>query len=345
MAKHSFKNDYSEGCHPNILKALSETNFCQQAGYGEDEYSLEAARLIREKIENPEAAVHFVSGGTQANLIVISSALRSHECVIAATTAHINVHETGAIEATGHKVETVDTADGKLSPKSILTVLAKCTDEHIVKPRMVYISNSTEIGTHYTLPELKALSACCREHDLYLFMDGARLASALCAEDNDITMPHLAKYTDVFYIGGTKNGALLGEAIVINKPELNRDFRYHLKQRGALMAKGRLLGVQFLELFKENLFFELAQQANRLAGKMVDAFTEAGYPLLTISYTNQIFPILPYEVVEKLQEKFDFYIWQKLNDKEAAIRLVTSWATPEEAVDELIRELNGIDKS
>lgn len=344
MAKHSFKNDYNEGCHPNILKALSETNLSQQAGYGEDEYSLEAARLIREKIENPEAAVHFVSGGTQANLIVISSALRSHECVIAATTGHINVHETGAVEATGHKVETVDTADGKLSPKSILTVLAKCTDEHIVKPRMVYISNSTEIGTHYSLPELKALSACCREHNLYLFMDGARLASALCAEDNDITMPHLAKYTDVFYIGGTKNGALLGEAIVINNPALNLDFRYHLKQRGALMAKGRLLGVQFLELFKENLFFELAEHANRLAGKMADAFTEAGYPLLTISYTNQIFPILPYEVIEKLQERFDFYIWQRLNDKEAAIRLVTSWATPEEAVDELIKTVKGMDK-
>jgi threonine aldolase len=344
MAKHSFKNDYSEGCHPNILKALSETNFSQQAGYGEDEYSLEAARLIREKIENPEAAVHFVSGGTQANLTVISSALRSHECVIAATTGHINVHETGAIEATGHKVETVDTADGKLSPKNILTVLAKCTDEHIVRPRMVYISNSTEIGTHYSLPELKALSACCREHNLYLFMDGARLASALCAEDNDITMPHLAKYTDVFYIGGTKNGALLGEAIVINNPALNQDFRYHLKQRGALMAKGRLLGVQFLELFKENLFFELAQHANHLAGKMADAFTEAGYPLLTISYTNQIFPILPYEVIEKLQERFDFYIWQKLNDKEAAIRLVTSWATPEEAVNELISTVKGMDK-
>jgi len=342
MAKHSFKNDYSEGCHPNILKALSETNLSQQAGYGEDDYSLEAARLIREKIENPDAAVHFVSGGTQANLIVISSALRSHECVIAATTGHINVHETGAIEATGHKVETVDTADGKLSPKSILTVLAKCTDEHIVKPRMVYISNSTEIGTHYSLPELKALSACCREHNLYLFMDGARLASALCAEDNDITMPHLAKYTDVFYIGGTKNGALLGEAIVINNPALNLDFRYHLKQRGALMAKGRLLGVQFLELFKENLFFELAEHANRLAGKMADAFTEAGYPLLTISYTNQIFPILPYEVIEKLQERFDFYIWQRLNDKEAAIRLVTSWATPEEAVNELINAVKEV---
>jgi threonine aldolase len=342
MAKHNFKNDYSEGCHPNILKALSETNLSQQAGYGEDEYSLEAARLIREKIENPEAAVHFVSGGTQANLIVISSALRSHECVIAATTGHINVHETGAVEATGHKVETVDTADGKLSPKSILTVLAKCTDEHIVKPRMVYISNSTEIGTHYNLPELKALSACCREHNLYLFMDGARLASALCAEDNDITMPHLAKYTDVFYIGGTKNGALLGEAIVINNPALNLDFRYHLKQRGALMAKGRLLGVQFLELFKQNLFFELAEHANRLAGKMADAFTEAGYPLLTISYTNQIFPILPYEVIEKLQERFDFYIWQRLNDKEAAIRLVTSWATPEEAVNELINAVKEV---
>ena len=245
MKKYSFKNDYSEGCHPSILTALSQSNLEQYNGYGEDAYSLQAVDLIKKKIKNPDAGVYFVSGGTQANLLVIGAVLRPYESVIAASTAHILIHEAGAIEATGHKIEAVPTLDGKLYPEDILTVLGKFEQVHMAKPKLVYISNSTEIGTHYSRHELIALSTCCRDNHLYLFMDGARLASALCAENNDISMEDLARFTDIFYIGGTKSGALLGEAIVINQQALQKDFIYNLKQRGALMAKGRLLGNQF----------------------------------------------------------------------------------------------------
>ncbi len=339
MKKFSFKNDYSEGCHPAILKALTESNLSQQSGYGDDEYSREAVEIIRRRIENPEAGVYLVSGGTQANLIVIASVLRPYESVIAASTGHIYVHEAGAIEATGHKVEVVNTADGKLRPIDVLSILGKFEEVHMTKPRLVYISNATEIGTLYTREELIALYNCCHENGLYLFMDGARLGSALCAQTSNVTLPDLGRYTDVFYIGGTKNGALLGEAIVINQPEQQKDFLYHLKQRGALMAKGRVLGVQFAELLREDLFFDLARHANQLAAKLSAAVQELGFSMLTVSYTNQIFPILPQPVIQQLLEKFDFYQWQRIDGHQAAIRLVTSWATPDEAVEKFIAEL------
>ncbi|QJD95549.1 aminotransferase class I/II-fold pyridoxal phosphate-dependent enzyme [Mucilaginibacter robiniae] len=342
MKKFSFKNDYSEGAHPAILNALVSSNLAQQSGYGDDEYTQEAVQLIKQRIENPEAGVFLVSGGTQANLIVIASILRPHESVIAATTGHINVHEAGAIEATGHRIEAVPTPDGKLRPEDIFGVLGKFEEVHMTRPRLVYISNATEIGTMYSRQELVDLSACCREHHLYLFMDGARLGSALCAETNDITFADLARYTDVFYIGGTKNGALLGEAIVINHRELQNDFQYHLKQRGALMAKGRLLGVQFAEMFRSDLFFEMARHANQAAAKLSAAIQQLGFPLLTVSYTNQIFPILPADVIEQLLQQFDFYRWQKIDAQQTAIRLVTSWATPDEAVDQFIEVLTKI---
>lgn len=334
---YSFKNDYSEGCHPAILQALIESNEAQHDGYGYDRYSQEAAELIRQRLDSPSAAVHFVSGGTQANLTVIASILRPYESVISAATGHILIHETGAIEATGHKVEAVPTPDGKLTPSDILGVLEKFEAIHMTMPRLVYISNPTEIGTHYVKDELIALSRCCRERGLYLFMDGARLASGLCAAD--ITFPDLASYTDVFYIGGTKSGALLGEAIVINNPALQENFSYNLKQRGALLAKGRLLGIQFRELFKENLYFEIGAHVNQMAAKLAEAFRQSGYYFLTNSSTNQIFPILPIGVIEQLQTRYDFYIWQKLNDQQAAIRLVTSWATQETTVDQFIQDL------
>jgi len=334
---YSFKNDYSEGCHPAILQALIENNEEQHDGYGYDRYSQEAAELIRQRLASPSAAVHFVSGGTQANLTVIASILRPYESVISAATGHILIHETGAIEATGHKVEAVPTPDGKLTPSAVLGVLEKFEAIHMTMPRLVYISNPTEIGTHYVKDELIALSRCCRERGLYLFMDGARLASGLCAAD--ITLPDLASYTDVFYIGGTKSGALLGEAIVINDPALQENFSYNLKQRGALLAKGRLLGIQFRALFKENLFFEIGTHVNQMAAKLAEAFRQLGYYFLTNSSTNQIFPILPIGVIEQLQTKYDFYIWQKLNDEQAAIRLVTSWATQETTVDQFIQDL------
>lgn len=336
---YSFKNDYSEGCHPSILEALARTNNLQEAGYGEDEYSQEARRLIREKIGNADADVHFVSGGTQANLIVIASLLKPFESVIAADTGHINVHEAGAIEATGHKVEVARTNDGKLTPEHVRVILDEHGDHHMTRPKMVYISNSTEIGTLYTKQELEELSAFCKSKGLYLFLDGARLGSALCAEGNDLTLADTAKLTDVFYIGGTKNGALLGEAIVIGNQASRQDFLFHIKQRGALLAKGRLIGIQFAELFCENLFFDLAKHANAMAAKITEALKVEGYDFLTESTSNQIFPILPNTLIEKLNHDYGFYVWKKIDEKNSAIRLVTSWATDEEMVERFIEDV------
>ena len=336
---YSFKNDYSEGCHPNILDTLTKTNFDQQEGYGDDEYSKQAKELIREKIQNSNAEIYFVSGGTQANLIIIAAALKPYESVISAKSGHINVHEAGAIESTGHKVEPIETSDGKLTTEKIQVILDGFENHHMARPKMVYISNSTELGTIYKKAELEKLSSFCRNKNLYLFLDGARLGSALCAEDNDITLADLAKFTDAFYIGGTKNGALLGEAIVINNDELKKDFLFHIKQRGALMSKGRTIGIQFLELFKNDLFFQLAKHANVMAMKITKAVKEKGYSFLTESTSNQIFPILPNELIEKLSSKYEFYVWKKLDDKTSAIRLVTSWATKEEFVDAFIADL------
>ena len=341
MLMYNFKNDYSEGCHPRIIEALFKTNLEQQEGYGDDEYCIQAKKLIRNNIEDQTADIHFVSGGTQANAIIIASALRPHESVICAHTGHINVHEAGAIEATGHRINSVYSADGKITANNIQTVLDEHTNvPHMVKPKLVYISNSTEIGTHYRKQELELLSKFCNVKHLYLFLDGARLGSALSALDNDITLSDLTKLTDVFYIGGTKNGALLGEAIVINNKNLKEDFGFHLKQRGALMAKGRLLGIQFAELFRDDLFFTLARHANAMAMKIADAIKNNGYSFLTESTTNQIFPILPNKLIEELSKKYSFYVWQKIDEEKSAIRMVTSWATNEEIVNRFIKDLN-----
>lgn len=338
--KFSFKNDYAEGCHPNILKALSETNLVQQAGYGLDEYSNQAKELFKAKFNAPNADVYFVSGGTQANLLTISSILRPHQSVIAANTGHIFANETGAIEATGHKVHAAESTNGKLTPKACQDILDTVTNvPHMVQPKLVYISNSTELGTHYTLVELVALSEFCKEKKLYLFMDGARLGHALTAEGSDITTEDIAKYTDVFYLGGTKNGALIGEAIVIINPKLQEDFDFQVKQKGALLAKGRLVGIQFLELMKNDLYFELAKHANKMASKLKSAFLEKNCSFLTDSSTNQIFPILPNSYISELEKDFDFYIWKKIDEENSAIRLITSWATPETEVDNFIQKL------
>lgn len=337
---YNFKNDYSEGGHPNILNKLIEANLLQQAGYGEDEYSLQAKKLLQQKIDNPHAAIHFVSGGTQANLLVIAALLRIHEAVISAATGHIFTHETGAIEAAGHRIISADTEDGKLQPSDIQNILQEYSlRPHMVKPRMVYISNSTEIGTIYNKTELQELSAYCKSFNLLLFMDGARLGHALTAENNDLTLADIAQLTDVFYIGGTKNGALLGEAIVFNSPDLVPEFDYVLKQKGALLAKGRLLGIQFLELFKNDLYFDLARHANKMAMKISSAIKESGYSFLTTSTTNQIFPILPQSIIKRLREKYAFYDWKSIDEDHTAIRLITSWATDEDKVDEFIVDL------
>lgn len=334
--KFSFKNDYSEGCHPNILKALLSYNDDQQAGYGEDQYSLEAKNLIRQKIQS-NSDIYFVSGGTQANLIVISSILKPYQCVISAATGHILNNETGAIEATGHKILCIDKEDGKLTPEDIIPVLQSHKNiPHQVMPKLVYLSNSTELGTVYTLAELEKLSSFCKENNLYIFMDGARMGHGLTAEITDLTLEKVAEFTDAFYIGGTKNGALIGEAIVINNKELQQDFAFNIKQKGALLAKGRLLGIQFLELMKDDLYFELAAHANRQAMKIKNAMKERGVQFLSDTYTNQIFPILSNSLIKKLSEKFEFYVWKKIDDDFSAIRLITSWNTADEPVEEFI---------
>ena len=335
----SFKNDYSEGAHQNILKALFDTNLYQQEGYGEDYYCMEAARIIKEKLYNPNAHIHFVSGGTQANLLVISSILKPYESVIAADTAHINVHETGAIEATGHKVNISRSKDGKLTPKAVKAIIDIHTDEHMVKPRLVYISNSTEIGTIYKKEELQELSCFCKANNLLLFLDGARLGSAMCAKDNDLSLKELSKLVDVFYIGGTKNGALLGEAIVINDDQINRNFRFNIKQRGAMLAKGRILGIQFLELFKDDLFFQLAEHANKMAYKLSENVEKLGYQLMIKSISNQVFLILSNNLIQQISHRYSFNIWSSIDDEHSVIRLVTSWATKEESVDRFIEDL------
>ncbi|WP_270087968.1 threonine aldolase family protein [Sphingobacterium sp. SYP-B4668] len=340
---YSFKNDYSEGAHPNILKALVDKNLEQQIGYGEDIYCSLAKDLLRQKMNHSAAAVFFVSGGTQANLLVIASLLRTHEAVISAKTGHIYANETGAIEATGHRVIPVETRDGKLLPSDIELVLQQyAMRPHVVKPKMVYISNSTEIGTLYRKEDLEQLSAYCNSRELYLFLDGARLGHALTAEGNNLTLSDVSRLTDVFYIGGTKNGALMGEAIVFNKPDLASEFDYILKQRGALLAKGRLLGIQFVELFKDDLYFSLARRANEMATKIGSAIKANGYPFLTPSTTNQIFPILPKAYIDILSQKYDFFVWKVVDEHQSAIRLITSWATEESQVDEFIKDLNNL---
>lgn len=339
--KFSFKNDYSEGCHPQILESLLRNNLDQQAGYGDDEYSQKAKNLIKNKIENQDSDIYFVSGGTQANLIVISSILRPYQCVISAATGHILNNETGAIEATGHKVLSIEKEDGKLTPSDIIPVLEDHKNiPHQVMPKLVYISNSTELGTIYSKKELENLSIFCKENNLYLFMDGARLGHALTSEISDLTLKDIAKLTDVFYLGGTKNGALLGEAIVINNKDLQQDFAFNIKQKGALLAKGRILGIQFLELMQNDLYFDLAKNANQQAMKIKKAFSERGVQFLSDTYTNQIFPILNNKTIEILSEKFEFYIWKKIDENLSAIRLITSWNTHNEAVEDFIQTFN-----
>ena len=301
-----FNNDYSEGCHEKVLEALVKTNLEQTPGYGEDRHCASAADKIRKLCGREDLAVHFLVGGTQANLTVIAAALRPHQGALGAATAHINVHETGAVEATGHKVLWVPSEDGKVTASQVAEAVdahrADASFEHTVQPKLVYISNPTELGTLYTLSELEALSAVCREKGLYLFLDGARLGYGLAAKGNDVTMEDLARLCDVFYIGGTKVGALFGEAVVIANRELARDFRYLIKQRGGMLAKGRLLGVQFDALMEDGLYFRIAGKADAMADQIRASLHKAGYPLAVEGITNQIFPILPDKVLAELEK-------------------------------------------
>ena len=336
---YSFKNDYSEGAHPRILETLLRTNLEQSEGYGKDTYCEQAEKLIKDKLNNQEVDVHFISGGTQTNLIAISSFLRPYEAVISANTGHIYVNESGSIEATGHKIIPIDVNDGKLRKEDILSVLTKYNNEHVVKPKLVYISNSTEIGTIYTKSELENLSQVCNENNLMLFMDGARLGSAITCRENDLTLEDISKLTDIFYIGGTKNGALLGEALVICNKNLQDDFRYNLKQKGAMLAKGRLLGIQFIELFKDDLFFEIGKHENDMADILREGINNLGYDFFVNSPSNQIFPILNNSVLNELEKYYGFSIWEKIDENRSAIRLVTSFATKKEVCEEFIKVL------
>ncbi len=336
--------DYAEGAHPRVLRRLTETNFEQTAGYGEDDFCETARAQIRALCGGGEAlAVHFLVGGTQVNTTVIAAALRPHQGVIAASTGHINVHETGAIEATGHKVLPIPSDDGKLTAAGIAQLWQAhwddATHEHMVQPAMVYLSQPTENGTLYSLEELDAIWQTCQAKGLLLYLDGARLGYGLTSEACDMTLPDLALRCDAFTIGGTKQGLLFGEALVIRNKALNRDFRYLIKQHGGLLAKGRLLGVQFSAILEEELYFTLARQADEFAMTIRRAFEAKGCPMLYDSYTNQQYPILPDKLLRKLEKDFAFAFWSKPDKTHTAVRVCTSWATTKTAVERLLQRL------
>jgi threonine aldolase len=337
--KYLFFDDYSEGAHPRILEALTRTNLQQEPGYVMDSFAVEAAGFIRERFGTAQADVHFVSSGTQANLAVLSAILKPYESVIAAESGHINQHEAGAVEATGHKINTVKRPEGKVGPAEIQEVVEMHNFDQMVVPRAVYISQSTELGTVYTRAELVALSEKCKEHGLYLYLDGARLGAALTSQACDLDSETLTKLVDVFYIGGTKNGALIGEAIVIVNPQLKDHFRYNLRQRGGLLAKGRAVSLQFLELFRDNLYFDIARHANTRGKQLAAGIEKCGYQLFVDSPTNQIFPVFPNTVIERLQQEYGFHVWEEFDAQSSVVRLVTSWATEENAVSEFLTTL------
>lgn len=338
-----FHNDYNEACHPEVLNKLISNSSYQMNGYGEDECCRRAAELIRQKCNRDDLSVHFFVGGTQANLTIIDAALRPHQAAVGAVTAHINVHETGSIEATGHKVIGLPSNDGKITARQIEeTVLNHIHDEsheHIAQPKLVYISNPTELGTIYSLSELEEISLTCKKYGLYLFADGARLGYGLAAEGNDVTLADMARLCDVFYIGGTKVGAMFGEAVVITNEALQEDFRYIIKQKGGMLAKGRLLGVQFLELFKDGLYFEISAHAIRMANILKEGLAKLGYEFYADSKTNQQFVIVPNQRLDEIKEKYGYEYQMPYDETSSVVRFCTSWATKEEHVLALLEDM------
>lgn len=333
---YSFSNDYSEGGHPNVLDLMLKSNLQQNLGYGCDVHCDRAKKYLKELIDNYDVDIHFVAGGTLTNLLVVSSFLRPHQAVISADSGHIIGHESGAIEATGHKVICVPGIGGKITPEDINICIKQNSEEYSPRPKMVYISNSTELGTVYTKKELMDIHNLCKEENLLLYLDGARLGSALMSKVNDLTLKDISDLVDVFYIGGTKNGALIGEALVITREDLKEDFRRLLKQRGAMLSKGFVMGMQFEALFKDNLYFELASYANEMAEQIIDTLRKHGYYFLAEPCSNQVFPILSNELIEELSKEFSFNLQEEIDENNSAIRLVTSWATTQESVDALI---------
>ena len=339
-----FYSDYLEGCHPKVLEKLQESNLDQTPGYGQDKYCDAARQTIRNACSAPGADVHFLVGGTQTNATVIASILRPHQGVLCASTGHINVHETGAIEHSGHKVLPLPAKDGKITAQQVKEALeAHFSDpsvEHIVQPGMLYLSFPTELGTIYSKKGLQEFKAVCSDWEIPLYIDGARLGYGLESEDSDLLLKDIASIADIFYIGGTKQGALFGEAVVICNDKYKSDFRYLIKQNGGMLAKGRLLGIQFSALFEGGLYFKLSRNADRLADKIREEFKSKGYKFLVENRTNQVFPILPVEVADKLSEEFGFELWEKVDNKNIAVRFCTSWATTDEQVEKLVAKIH-----
>lgn len=331
-----FRSDYTQGAHPRVMEALARTNLEHTDGYGLDPHCENAARMIRALIGGGDCSVHMMVGGTACNVTVIAASLRPYEAVVSARTGHAYFHETGAVEATGHRVIALDGADGKLTPALIDRAWEEYENEHTPLPRMAYVSQPTELGTVYSRAELAALSEKCRERDMLLYVDGARLGSALTCRDNDLSLPELARLSDAFYIGGTKNGALFGEALVIRNRAMDDHFRWMIKRQGAMLAKGRLIGVQFEALLdggEKSVYFAMAAHANALAERLRNGLAALGVGFVVESRTNQVFPILPTDVVRRLEEDFSFYEWEPERDGRLPIRLVTGWGTQEAEVD------------
>lgn len=337
-----FECDYTEGAHPRILELLVQTNMEQTAGYGEDEYCEKARKLIKKKCNAPESDVYFLVGGTQTNATVISAVLRPHQGVVSASTGHINVHETGAVEATGHKVISIPSDDGKITAEQLNALCKEHWDDvnynHTVQPGMVYLSFPTENGTLYTKKELMDIKSVCLEYDIPLFVDGARMGYGIMSEKCDLTLEDMAELCDVFYIGGTKQGFLFGEAVVITKNSIKKDFNYIIKRHGGLLAKGRLLGLQFAAMLEDDLYFSLAKKADEFALKIRKAFEEKDIEMFYDSYTNQQFPLLSDQQYEALGKEYAFSFWGKSGDKNI-VRFCTSWATKEEAVTALLKSI------
>ncbi|MCR5033083.1 MAG: threonine aldolase [Lachnospiraceae bacterium] len=334
-----FRSDYSQGAHPKVLEALAETNFEHTDGYGMDEHCTHAAAMVKALIGRPDCDVHMMIGGTPCNVTIIASTLRPYESVIAARTGHIYVHETGAVEGTGHRIVTVEGVNGKLTPEGIEKACMEHDDEHTAEPKMVYISQPTEIGTIYSRQEMIAISEKCKEKGLYLYVDGARLGCALTSREADLSIQELARLCDAFYIGGTKNGALFGEALVILNPGMKDHFRYMIKHQCGMLAKGRLIGVQFEALLADGeygLYFQIAAHSNAMAEKLTNGLKDLGVEFFCDSPTNQIFPIFPPYVLQKLEEEFFFYQWAPEEARGIPVRLVTGWGTKEEEVDRFL---------
>lgn len=336
MEKINLMNDYNLTAHPLVIDAILKADGRRFPGYGTDEETAAAIELIRKLTEKPDADVHFLTGGTQTNLTAIGAFLRPHEAVIAAGSAHIFMHETGAIEAAGHKVLTSDSYNGKVDPDGVEEILKAHTDEHMVKPKLLYISQTTELGTVYSLGELTALRKICDKYGLYFYVDGARLAYALASSSCDFSLNDLASLTDAFYIGGTKNGLLFGEALVICNPSLRPEFRYLIKQRGGLLSKGFLLGIQFRAILEDGLYLDLARKANEKAAMFTRKLTGAGIPFLLDTVSNQVFPCVGEDALTRLEERVLFERWSAYSDAGIPIRFVTTWQTTDEEIEAVL---------